>query len=241
MASLGLKSKFPRPYEGVLDKKGHVFKSWKRRDFTLDDKGVLTYSERGVVKGSYSIDETSTVSATEDTEDFTNVFTLTTQKGSLVMSAPDTQARSNWIEVITEVIKGGPLVSIPDVLPGSFHASVPLTVTFTNGVVARDGNMLSPKQVRRPPVVAFKPTLSKLYALVMVDPDAPSRAEPIYREFVHWVVLNIPGSDVAAGEQVATYFGAAPPCNSGPHRYYIFLFPHRAAPSRPQRIYCQGC
>ena len=27
------------------------------------------------------------------------------------------------------------------------------------------------------------------------DPDAPSRSNPIYREFVHWVVVNIPGNE----------------------------------------------
>ena len=128
------------------------------------------------------------------------------------------------VELIQETINGGPLVDIPDVLVGSFNATVLLQISFPSGIAADNGNMIAPSQVRRPPVVAFKPAQGRLYTLIMVDPDAPSRAEPMYREFVHWAVVNMPGCDVTAGETVAPYFGAAPPCNSGPHRYFIFLY-----------------
>jgi len=32
------------------------------------------------------------------------------------------------------------------------------------------------------------------------DPDAPSRANPIRREILHWLVINIPGNDLKLGE-----------------------------------------
>lgn len=32
------------------------------------------------------------------------------------------------------------------------------------------------------------------------DPDAPSRAEPTFREWHHWLVVNIPGTDISKGE-----------------------------------------
>ena len=54
------------------------------------------------------------------------------------------------------------------------------------------------------------------------DPDAPSRANPTYREWRHWLVANIPGCDVSKGETIVTYFGAGPPQGTGLHRY-IFL------------------
>ena len=33
-----------------------------------------------------------------------------------------------------------------------------------------------------------------------LDPDAPSRAKPSRREFLHWLVVNIPGNDIGQGE-----------------------------------------
>ena len=62
------------------------------------------------------------------------------------------------------------------------------------------------------------------YTLIMTDPDAPSRNNPIYREFIHWVIVNIPGNEVKLGEEIAQYIGPAPPYNSGAHRYYFLLY-----------------
>ena len=58
----------------------------------------------------------------------------------------------------------------------------------------------------------------------MTDPDAPSVTNPIYREFVHWVVVNIPGHDVRNGEELLEYTGPMPAFNSGCHRYIFLLF-----------------
>ena len=54
-----------------------------------------------------------------------------------------------------------------------------------------------------------------LYALFMMDPDAPSRKTPKKREWYHWAVLNIPGTNVEKGETVAEYIGAGPPAEIG--------------------------
>lgn len=54
------------------------------------------------------------------------------------------------------------------------------------------------------------------------DPDAPSRADPEFREWRHWLVVNIPGCDIAKGEEVATYVGCGAPAGTGLHRY-VFL------------------
>ncbi|XP_039377559.1 phosphatidylethanolamine-binding protein 4 isoform X2 [Mauremys reevesii] len=41
---------------------------------------------------------------------------------------------------------------------------------------------------------------NKKYVLIMVDPDAPNRANPKYRFWRHWVVINIKGTDLRAGK-----------------------------------------
>uniref|UniRef100_H2Y713 Uncharacterized protein n=1 Tax=Ciona savignyi TaxID=51511 RepID=H2Y713_CIOSA len=58
----------------------------------------------------------------------------------------------------------------------------------------------------------------------MVDPDAPSRAEPKYREWYHWGVINVPDTNLNEGEVVATYIGAGPPQGTGLHRYVILIY-----------------
>ena len=37
---------------------------------------------------------------------------------------------------------------------------------------------------------------------VFIDPDATSRANPIYREFLHWLVVNVPENDLTQGEVI---------------------------------------
>lgn len=58
----------------------------------------------------------------------------------------------------------------------------------------------------------------------MVDPDAPSRKDPKFRSWRHWLVVNIPGNDVRSGEVKTKYMGSAPPHGSGLHRYIFLLF-----------------
>ncbi|KAA8519896.1 hypothetical protein F0562_014194 [Nyssa sinensis] len=64
---------------------------------------------------------------------------------------------------------------------------------------------------------------TNLYTLVMVDPDAPSPSEPTLREWLHWIVVDIPeGSDVTKGKELVAYMGPQPP--TGIHRYVFALF-----------------
>lgn len=56
------------------------------------------------------------------------------------------------------------------------------------------------------------------------DPDAPSRANATRREIRHWLVVNIEGNDVTAGEELFGYRGSGPPPGTGLHRYIFLLF-----------------
>ncbi|KAM6040560.1 phosphatidylethanolamine-binding protein 4 isoform 2-T2 [Chlamydotis macqueenii] len=69
---------------------------------------------------------------------------------------------------------------------------------------------------------------SKTYVLVLVDPDAPSRANPKNRYWRHWLVADIPGTDLRSGDvkgRVLTdYVRPTPPPRSGYHRYQLLLY-----------------
>lgn len=95
----------------------------------------------------------------------------------------------------------------------------------------------------------FNPAGDFTYTLVVTDPDAPSREDPKFREFRHWVVsigltlsfsvdynrfpvkvsgLKLPtvhASDVlgtyvtTSGNTITPWYPPEPPAGSGPHRY----------------------
>ncbi|CAN8016015.1 unnamed protein product, partial [Ixodes persulcatus] len=111
---------------------------------------------------------------------------------------------------------------VPDVISEVPQGMV--NVNYGNGSAVCMGNTISPQIASNKPTVSFEAQdASPPYTLVMVDPDAPSASEPIYRSVLHWVVVNAPSSNgFDEGEEAVVYNGPAPPEGSGPHRY-VFL------------------
>lgn len=69
---------------------------------------------------------------------------------------------------------------VPDVIP---VAPIEVAkISYLSGVVANEGNELTPRQVKDIPKVEWNADANALYTLVMTDPDAPSRQTPTYRE-----------------------------------------------------------
>ncbi|XP_071338679.1 phosphatidylethanolamine-binding protein 4 [Trachinotus anak] len=68
----------------------------------------------------------------------------------------------------------------------------------------------------------------KMYTLVMVDPDAPSRTNPTSAYWRHWLVVDIQGDALKKGQiqgtSLADYRPPTPPHKSGFHRYQFMLF-----------------
>lgn len=96
-------------------------------------------------------------------------------------------------------------------------------------IVPIDGAVLTPIGTMQMPSISFEQLSmsGEFYTLVMTDPDAPSRLKPDFREFVHWVIMNIDGSsggDLATGHTILPYLGPAPPYSSGLHRYVFTLY-----------------
>lgn len=56
------------------------------------------------------------------------------------------------------------------------------------------------------------------------DPDAPSRKDPKFREWHHWLVTNIPGKDLSKGDVLSDYIGSGPPPDTGLHRYVFLVY-----------------
>ncbi|XP_043482286.1 protein D2-like [Leptopilina heterotoma] len=88
----------------------------------------------------------------------------------------------------------------------------------------RVGEELTPTEVKNAPEIDYKDDDDALYTLIMTDPDAPSRQTPTNREFVHWLVGNIPEDEVSKGDVLAPYVGSGPPKGTGLHRYVFLVY-----------------
>ncbi|XP_014250544.1 protein D3-like [Cimex lectularius] len=111
---------------------------------------------------------------------------------------------------------------VPDVVPVAPKGV--LKVEYPGGLVVDFGNELTPTQVKDQPKVEWEADPDSLYTLCLTDPDAPSRAEPKFREWHHWLVGNIPGNDVSKGEVISAYIGSGPPNGTGLHRYVFLVY-----------------
>merc|ERR1711994_360714 len=93
-----------------------------------------------------------------------------------------------------------------------------------NGVDISPGQVMTPTQVQDQPVLSWEVEEGAFYTVIMNDPDAKSRAEPMFREWHHWMVGNIPGNNVSAGETLSAYVGSGPPEGTGLHRYVFLVY-----------------
>lgn len=95
---------------------------------------------------------------------------------------------------------------------------------YPSGVSVNLGNELTPTKVKDKPIVSWDAEKNAYYTLFMVDPDAPSRRNPINREFRHWLVVNIPESSVEKGDEMIEFIGSGAPKNTGLHRYIYLIY-----------------
>ncbi|XP_009772008.1 protein VERNALIZATION 3 [Nicotiana tabacum] len=112
---------------------------------------------------------------------------------------------------------------IGDVLD-PFTRSIDFNVVYNNRMQVYNGCGLRPSQiVHQPRVDVGGDDLRTFYTLVMVDPDAPTPSNPNQREYLHWLVTNIPATTGAHfGNEIIQYESPRP--SLGIHRYIFVLF-----------------
>ncbi|ONK81145.1 uncharacterized protein A4U43_C01F25770 [Asparagus officinalis] len=112
---------------------------------------------------------------------------------------------------------------VGDVLDPFTRTTTTLKVTYGSKDVS-NGKAFKPSQVCIQPTVEVGGNdLRTFYTLVMVDPDAPSPSDPTLREYLHWLVTDIPGTTEAKyGQEVVCYENPRP--SLGIHRIVFVLF-----------------
>lgn len=102
----------------------------------------------------------------------------------------------------------------------------PLTVKYDSVEIDELGKVLTPTQVQsRPTCIEWEGCdPSKLYTLALTDPDPPSRKKPKFREWQHFLVVNMKGNDISSGSVMSDYVGSGPPQKTGLHRYVWLVY-----------------
>ncbi|CAB3219856.1 unnamed protein product [Arctia plantaginis] len=111
---------------------------------------------------------------------------------------------------------------VPDVIPTA--PTVNIQLKYPSGAIASQGNELTPTQVKDQPSVSFEADPNSYYTLIFTDPDNYDGPEQVYREWHHWLVVNIPGGDVSKGDVLSGYIGSGPPQGTGIHRYVYIVY-----------------
>ncbi|KAF1912120.1 phosphatidylethanolamine-binding protein [Ampelomyces quisqualis] len=128
-------------------------------------------------------------------------------------------------------LKSASLLPSP-IIPASFTPSVDLTITFPT-ISPAEGSLARVSDVAQQPKISISNSDSvQSYTLLLIDPDAPTPADPKFSYWRHWVVINIPStssssssSDVTEnGTTLTPYLAPGPKDESGPHRYLFLLF-----------------
>ncbi|XP_020106515.1 protein FLOWERING LOCUS T-like [Ananas comosus] len=98
-----------------------------------------------------------------------------------------------------------------------------LRVFYSNRELT-NGSELKPSQVANEPRIEIGGRdIRTFYTLVMVDPDSPSPSNPTKREYLHWLVTDIPETTNATfGNEVVCYESPCP--TAGIHRFVLVLF-----------------
>ncbi|KAK4282153.1 hypothetical protein QN277_013563 [Acacia crassicarpa] len=111
---------------------------------------------------------------------------------------------------------------IGDVLD-PFTPCVSMRVVFSNRDISNGYELRHSHVVNRPRVSVGGNDLRIFYTLIMVDADAPSPVNPFLREYLHWMVTDIPATTDATFGKEAVFYESPQP-TAGIHRFALVLF-----------------
>ncbi|KAH4922036.1 hypothetical protein HBI79_182870 [Parastagonospora nodorum] len=116
------------------------------------------------------------------------------------------------------------------IIPTSFTPTVNLSISYPS-ISPSNGSFVRVSQVAHTPKISISPSSpsdSESYTLMLIDPDAPTPADPKFAYWRHWVVCHIPSTSSTniseSGVTLTKYLPPGPKDESGPHRYLFLLF-----------------
>ncbi|CAG8488518.1 8907_t:CDS:2 [Funneliformis caledonium] len=105
---------------------------------------------------------------------------------------------------------------VPDVFP-TLEPTIDLEIKIKNQII-------EPGTKKEPTIILTNfHEDTRLYTLIMVDPDMPDTSNETYQTEWHWLITNIPinvtKSDISGGETILPFIPPHPPKGTKYHRY----------------------
>ncbi|XP_053205426.1 protein D3-like [Panonychus citri] len=147
-------------------------------------------------------------------------------------SREETSAEDEDEDLYLPVIECKPNVTIEEIflenkitqdlgLNFSDHYMALTEIEYSEGLSVHCGNELTPNQTSQEPVIFnYHGGWYEHYSIVMIDPDASKDVGTV----LHWMIVNVPGSNYTDGEVSCSYRGPKPPLDTGLHRYITLVY-----------------
>lgn len=131
-------------------------------------------------------------------------------ESTLVFGATKLAKQWEEHELVPEVVSSAPANSVQ--------------ITYRSGATVKQGNKLSASKVKEAPKKLSWPTKRDIYyTVVMIDPDAPDPSDATESQMLHWLVVDIPGTNVKKGQTFMEYSGPMKK-GKGIHRYVTLVY-----------------
>ncbi|XP_053210129.1 protein D2-like [Panonychus citri] len=86
------------------------------------------------------------------------------------------------------------------------------------------GTLLSVTDAFLPPTISYVAESSNKYTVIRLEVDFPTRTSPVGRSYIHWMILNVQGSDMRSGNVASFYEPPGYLSIAEPHRYAFLVF-----------------
>jgi len=144
------------------------------------------------------------------------------------------QVRDSWVQagaVYEDIMAAADLYGVFEDLFGHayFRPCLMLDIRYAFKdvlVPVHRGNMVKPREAATAPKVTWKSDNNGLWCLMMTGLDSHLQSET--SQYLHWMVANIRGHDLASGDTICDYIQPFPAHGTGYHRYSFVLFKQEA-------------
>ena len=144
------------------------------------------------------------------------------------------QVRDSWVQsgaVYEDIMAAADLYGVYEDLFGHayFQPCLMLDIKYEWRdvlVPVHRGNMVKPREAAAAPRVCWQSEDTALWCLMMTGLDSHLQSET--SQYLHWMVANIRGSDLASGDTICDYIQPFPAHGTGYHRYSFVLFKQEA-------------
>ncbi|ARF09194.1 phosphatidylethanolamine-binding protein [Catovirus CTV1] len=91
-----------------------------------------------------------------------------------------------------------------------------------SNIIIKNNEFISLNKIKDKPLINYNYEKEKKYTLILVDQDAPSHINPIFKYYLHWIIINI--DDSGKRNEIVPHESPNPPKNSGIYRYNFMLY-----------------